>query len=67
MTSEIVRHSFGQPCFECGDPVATPRIRTLREHAEQRGRKFLLSDVLCVECKRRADALNVDVTRPMRR
>ena len=67
MTEQIVRHRFGQVCFECAEIVPTQRIRILRDHAEARGRNFLKSDVLCVECKRRAAALNVDVTRPMHR
>ena len=41
---------FGQPCFDCGDPVSTQRIQALQRIAESQRRRWLKSDLACVVC-----------------
>ena len=41
---------FGQPCFDCGEPVATQRIQALQRIAESQRRRWLKSDLVCVVC-----------------
>jgi hypothetical protein len=56
--AEIFRPRFGRPCFNfpaCSANVPEPRVRELRERAEAQGRRFRVSDVLCVRCGRDAD------------
>ena len=69
MESAILRPRFGQPCFECGATVSGQRVRILRERAELYQRSFLKSDLLCIDCKKRADEASrgVTVTRPVNR
>jgi hypothetical protein len=58
----LIRPRFGQPCFDCGEPVSTQRIQALQRNADLTllpvggapaagltGRRFLKSDILCVE------------------
>jgi hypothetical protein len=36
----LIRPRFGQPCFDCGEPVSTQRIQALQRNAEiERRRK----------------------------
>jgi hypothetical protein len=65
---DILRPRFRQPCFECGEPVPAPRVERLRHIAEQQGRAFLKSDLLCVVCGPAKDAESRDcvVSRPSR-
>ena len=46
----VIHLRFGQPCFECREPVPTQRIRTLQRIAENEQRRWLKSDLVCVEC-----------------
>jgi hypothetical protein len=45
----LIRPRFGQPCFDCGEPVSTQRIQALQRNAEIERRRWLKSD-LCVCC-----------------
>jgi hypothetical protein len=66
--TEVVRHRFGQPCFNCPNNVPAPRSTALREDFERRGQKWRKSDLLCVDCEKRARAADgAEVTRPTRR
>jgi hypothetical protein len=44
------RPRFGQPCFDCGEPVSTQRIQALQRNAEIERRRWLKSDLVCVCC-----------------
>ncbi len=46
----LIRPRFGQPCFDCGEPVSTQRIQALQRNAEIERRRGLKSDLLCVSC-----------------
>jgi hypothetical protein len=46
---ELMRPRFGQPCFVCGEMVPTQRIAFLRSEATLERRRFLKSDILCVD------------------
>ncbi len=46
----LVRPRFGQPCFDCGEPVSTQRIQSLQRIAESQRRRWLKSDQVCVAC-----------------
>jgi len=46
---ELVRPRFGQPCFQCGAIVPTQRVASLQSEAALERRRFLKSDILCVE------------------
>ena len=46
----LVRPRFGQPCFDCGEPVSTQRIQALQRNAEIERRRWLKSDLVCVSC-----------------
>jgi hypothetical protein len=46
----LIRARFGQPCFECGEPVSTQRIQALQSIAESQRRRWLKSDLVCVVC-----------------
>ena len=46
----LVRPRFGQPCFDCGEPVSTQRIQALQRNAEIERRRWLKSDLVCVCC-----------------
>ena len=46
----LVRPRFGQPCFDCGEPVSTQRIQALQRNAESQRRRCLKSDLACVVC-----------------
>ena len=41
---------FGQPCFDCGEPVSTQRIQALQCNAEIERRRWLKSDLVCACC-----------------
>jgi hypothetical protein len=42
----LIRPRFGQPCFECGEPVLTQRIQALQRNAEIERRRWLKSDLV---------------------
>ena len=46
---ELIRPRFGQPCFVCRATVPTQRIAFLQSEAALERRRFLKSDILCVE------------------
>ena len=46
---ELIRPRFGQPCFVCRATVPTQRIASLQSEAWLERRRFLKSDILCVE------------------
>jgi hypothetical protein len=46
---ELMRPRFGQPCFVCGETVPMQRIVFLQSEAALERRRFLKSDILCVE------------------
>ena len=46
----LIRPRFGQPCFDCGEPVSTQRIQALQRIAESQRRRWLKSDLVCVVC-----------------
>ena len=46
----LIRPRFGQPCFDCGEPVSTQRIQALQRNAEIERRRWLKSDLVCVCC-----------------
>ena len=46
----LIRPRFGQPCFDCGEPVSTQRIQALQRVAESQRRRGLKSDLVCVVC-----------------
>jgi hypothetical protein len=46
---ELMRPRFGQPCFVCRATVPTQRIAFLQSEAALGKRRFLKSDILCVE------------------
>ena len=46
---ELMRPRFGQPCFVCRATVPTQRIAFLQSEAALERRRFLKSDILCVE------------------
>ena len=46
---ELIRPRFGQPCFVCRATVPTQRIDFLQSEAALERRRFLKSDILCVE------------------
>jgi hypothetical protein len=46
----LIRPRFGQPCFDCGEPVSTQRIQALQRNTEIERRRWLKSDVVCVCC-----------------
>ncbi len=46
----LIRARFGQPCFDCGEPVSTQRIQVLQRNAEIERRRWLKSDLVCVCC-----------------
>ena len=46
----LIRPRFGQPCFDCGEPVSTQRIQTLQRNAEIERRRWLKSDLVCACC-----------------
>ena len=46
----LIRPRFGQPCFDCGEPVSTQRIQALQRIAESQRRRWLKSDLACVVC-----------------
>ena len=52
---ELMRPRFGQPCFVCGETVATQRIAFLQSEAALAKRRFLKSDIVCVPCDRLRD------------
>ncbi len=51
----VIRPRFGQPCFECGDNVPATRVVKLKDKVAEGGRRWLKSDLLCVECQKRND------------
>ena len=52
---ELMRPRFGQPCFVCGATVPTQRIAFLQSEAALAKRRFLKSDIVCVNCDRLRD------------
>jgi hypothetical protein len=61
---ELIRARFGQPCFDCGEPVSTQRIQVLQRNAEIERRRWLKSDLVCVCCaNKRAIAERASVPR----
>ena len=46
----LIRARFGQPCFDCGEPVSTQRIQALQRNAEIERRRGLKSDLVCACC-----------------
>ena len=46
----LIRPRFGQPCFDCGEPVSTQRIEALQRNAEIERRRWLKSDLVCACC-----------------
>jgi len=46
----LIRPRFGQPRFDCGEPMSTQRIQALQRIAESQRRRWLKSDLLCVVC-----------------
>ena len=46
----LIRPRFGQPCFDCGEPVSTQRIQALQRNAEIERLRWLKSDLVCVGC-----------------
>jgi hypothetical protein len=46
----LIRPRFGQPCFDCDEPVSTQRIQALQRIAESQRRRWLKSDLVCVVC-----------------
>ena len=46
----LIRPRFGQPCFDCGEPVSGQRIHALQRIAESQRRRWLKSDLACVVC-----------------
>ncbi len=46
---ELIRPRFGQPCFVCRATVPMQRIDFLQSEAALERRRFLKSDILCVE------------------
>jgi hypothetical protein len=46
---ELIRPRFGEPCFVCRATVPTQRIVVLQSEAALERRRFLKSDILCVE------------------
>ncbi len=46
----LIRPRFGQPCFDCGEPVSTQRIPVLQRIAESQRRRWVKSDLACVVC-----------------
>ena len=47
---ELMRPRFGQPCFVCRvEPVPAQRVAFLRSESTLAKRRFLKSDILCVE------------------
>ncbi len=46
----LIRPRFGQPFFDCGEPVSMQRIQALQRVAESQPRRWLKSDMVCVVC-----------------
>ncbi len=46
----LIRPRFGQPCFDCREPVSTQRIQALQRIAESQRRRWLKSDLVCIVC-----------------
>jgi hypothetical protein len=46
----LIRPRFGQPCFDCDEPVSTQRIQALQRIAESQRCRWLKSDLVCVVC-----------------
>jgi hypothetical protein len=42
--SVLTRPRFGQPCFDCGEPVSMQRIQAIQRVAESQRRRWLKSD-----------------------
>jgi hypothetical protein len=65
----ILRPRFGELCFLCEvNPVPAPRAEALKRHAAERGRPWLKSDLLCVECEQRGDRVAMGLEpSPLRR
>jgi hypothetical protein len=51
----LIRPRFGQPCFDCGEPVSTQRIQALQRNAEIERRRWLKSDLVCACCANRRE------------
>lgn len=67
----VIRPRFGQPCFQCEATVPYARILIIEESAIAWQRSLLKSDIVCVDCERRAQRaegpVEVTTTRPRRR
>lgn len=46
----LIRPRFGQPRFDCGEPVSTRRMQALQRIAESQQRRWLKSDLVCALC-----------------
>ena len=46
---DFIRPRLGQPCFVCRATVPTQRVAFLQSEAALERRRFLKSDILCVE------------------
>ena len=55
----LIRPRFGQPCFDCGEPVSTLRIQALQRNAEIERRRWLKSDLVCAYCASKRERASV--------
>ncbi len=52
----MIRPRFGRPCFVCTvETVPAQRIAYLQSQAALERRRFLKSDIVCVDCDRLRD------------